>query len=426
MVKKEIIRNEKLKEQYYSFEHESGLKILLYPMKGYSSSYALFGTKLGSIDTVFKTGEDTEYTTVPEGVAHFLEHKLFESEDGDAFTLFAKTGASANAFTSFEKTCYLFSATDRFEESLKSLLTFVQSPYFTQQTVEKEQGIIGQEIRMYEDNPGWRVFFNLLGALYLENPVRIDIAGTVESIAKIDAELLYKCYHTFYNLNNMVLAVAGNFDVDSAVKVIEENLKPSKKVEVDQKIANEPEEIRTSRTVQALSVSIPLFSIGFKEQVREGQELLKYQIASELLLEVLFGEGSTLYRKMYDEGLINQTFGYEVFAGRGYFSNILEGESEHPDEVFRLVQEEISKAKAQGIDEESFERCKKSFYGRLVRGFNNVETVANGLVTSYFAGVDIYDNIKTVEKMDLSFVQSVLESSLQADKAALSIIEPVK
>ncbi len=426
MVKKEIIRNEKLKEQYYSFEHESGLKILLYPMKGYSSSYALFGTKLGSIDTVFKTGEDTEYTTVPEGVAHFLEHKLFESEDGDAFTLFAKTGASANAFTSFEKTCYLFSATDRFEESLKSLLTFVQSPYFTQQTVEKEQGIIGQEIRMYEDNPGWRVFFNLLGALYLENPVRIDIAGTVESIAKIDAELLYKCYHTFYNLNNMVLAVAGNFDVDSAVKVIEENLKPSKKVEVDQKIANEPEEIRASRTVQALSVSIPLFSIGFKEQVREGQELLKYQIASELLLEVLFGEGSTLYRKMYDEGLINQTFGYEVFAGRGYFSNILEGESEHPDEVFRLVQEEISKAKAQGIDEESFERCKKSFYGRLVRGFNNVETVANGLVTSYFAGVDIYDNIKTVEKMDLSFVQSVLESSLQADKAALSIIEPVK
>lgn len=426
MVKQETIRNEKLKEQYYSFEHESGLKILLYPMKGYSSSYALFGTKLGSIDTVFKTGEDTEYTTVPEGVAHFLEHKLFESEDGDAFTLFAKTGASANAFTSFEKTCYLFSATDRFEESLKSLLTFVQSPYFTQQTVEKEQGIIGQEIRMYEDNPGWRVFFNLLGALYIENPVRIDIAGTVESIAKIDADLLYKCYHTFYNLNNMVLAVAGNFDVDSALKVIEENLKPSKKVEVDQKIANEPEEIRTSRTVQVLSVSIPLFSIGFKEQVREGEELLRYQIASELLMEILFGEGSTLYRKMYDKGLVNQTFGCEVFAGRGYFANILEGESEHPDEVFRLVQEEVGRAKREGIGEENFERCKKSFYGRLVRGFNNVETVANGLVTSYFAGVDIYDNLKAVEEMDLAFVESVLRASFGEEKAALSIIEPVK
>lgn len=426
MVKREIIQNEKLKESYYSFEHESGLKILLYPMKGYSSSYALFGTKLGSIDTVFKTSEDTDYTVVPEGVAHFLEHKLFESEDGDAFSLFAKTGASANAFTSFERTCYLFSATDKFEESLKSLLTFVQSPYFTQQTVEKEQGIIGQEIRMYEDNPGWRVFFNLLGALYIENPVRIDIAGTVDSIAKIDAELLYKCYHTFYNLNNMVLAVAGSFDVESAVRVIEENLKPSEKVEVQQQIPEEPDEIATNRTVQALSVSIPLFEIGFKEKVREGFDQLKAQIGFQILLDVLAGEASPLYRKMYDAGLINQSFGFEVFCGRGYFANLFEGESEQPDEVYRMIVEEIARLKKEGIPEEEFIRSKKSLYGQLVRGFNNVENVANSLVNCYFGNVDIYDGLKAVEQIDLDWLTDLLQNSLREDRGALSIIEPVQ
>ncbi|MGI5959112.1 MAG: EF-P 5-aminopentanol modification-associated protein YfmH [Massiliimalia sp.] len=425
-MEQQIIKNDKLGDQYYAYRHETGLEILLYPMKGYSSSYALFGAKIGSIDTAFKTEEDTDYTVVPEGVAHFLEHKLFESEDGDAFSLFAKTGASANAFTSFERTCYLFSTTDNFEESLKSLLKFVQEPYFTQANVEKEQGIIGQEIRMYEDDPDWRVLFNLLGALYHNNPVRIDIAGTADSIAKIDADLLYKCYHTFYNLNNMVLAVAGNFDVDSAVSIIEKGLKPGKKVTVTSRIPEEPEEIKTRRTEQKLSVSTPLFTIGYKEAVRSGYDLLKAQLAAQIIMDVVAGETSSLYRNMYDSGLINQTFGYEAFAGRGYFANLFEGESRDPDQVFALLDQELSAYRKKGISQEEFIRCKKSMYGRLVRAFNNVEAVANGLVNSYFSGVGLYDNMKVVEEITLEEINQYLQTMFQTEKGALSVVSPVE
>lgn len=425
-MKQKIIRNEKLGEEYYQYQHESGLQILLYPMKGYSSSYALFGTQLGSIDTTFKTDRDEEYTTVPEGVAHFLEHKLFESEDGDAFALFAKTGASANAYTSFDRTCYLFSATDHFLESLKSLLTFVQSPYFTQQTVEKEQGIIGQEIRMYDDNPGWRVLFNLLDGLYFNNPVKIDIAGTVESIAQIDAELLYKCYHTFYNLNNMVLAVAGNFEVEQAVKVIEQSLKTKEKVTVQHKIPDEPEGVRQTSMSQALSVSTPLFTIGFKELPQAGIALLKAQMETEILLDIIAGDSSSLYRRLYDSGLINQTFGYEVFCGRGYFASLFEGESKHPEEVYQHLKDEILSFKQSGVNEDDFNRSKKSLYGRLIRGFNNVENVANSLVSSYFGGVTIYDSLKVIENITLESLNEMLKTTLDPDKSAISVITPAE
>ena len=188
---------------------ENGLQVYVVEKEDYSSAYALFGTRYGSVDTVFSR-DNENFTAVPEGIAHFLEHKLFESEDGDAFTRYAETGAYANAFTSFDRTCYLFSCSDNFEKNLDILLDFVQNPYFTEQTVKKEQGIIGQEIRMYEDSPSWRVLFNMLSAMYQNHPVRIDIAGTVDSIAKIDANLLYECYNTFYHPSNMFICIAGN------------------------------------------------------------------------------------------------------------------------------------------------------------------------------------------------------------------------
>jgi predicted Zn-dependent peptidase len=184
------IKSERTGERYLEIDHPSGLKIVLYPKEGYTSTYAVFGTKYGSIDRSFKKSGDEKIHEVPAGIAHFLEHKLFESEDGDAFEKYAKTGASANAYTSFDATCYLFSCTENLMESLEILMNFVQNPYFTAQTVEKEQGIIGQEIRMYDDDPQWRVMFNLLGALYHNHPVKIDIAGSVESIAEINADLL--------------------------------------------------------------------------------------------------------------------------------------------------------------------------------------------------------------------------------------------
>lgn len=422
---KETVESKVLNERYYRYRHESGLNILLYPMVGFSSSYALFGTKYGSIDTTFKTQNDSEYTTVPEGIAHFLEHKLFESEDGDAFSLFAKTGASANAFTSFEKTCYLFSTTDNFEESLDALMTFVQSPYFTKETVAKEQGIIGQEIKMYEDDPSWRVFFNLLMAMYKNNPVRIDIAGTIDSIARIDKELLYKCYNTFYNLNNMVVAVAGNFDADKAIEIIEKSLKPCERIEVSTKVPDEPLEVFMKEYVQSLQVAVPLFNIGYKELPRGENEELLYQIRYELILNVIAGKSSSLYREMYDEELINSTFGKEVFCGRGFFSNIFAGESRKPREVMKRINDRIQMYKQNGISADEFERVKKSMYGRVIMNFNDVEEVANNLVSAHFSSNSIYDTIDVVANLKLDDVNELLRQSFNEKSLAISIVNPM-
>ncbi|MFZ2539887.1 MAG: pitrilysin family protein [Oscillospiraceae bacterium] len=425
-MEKQIIKNDVLNEQYYLYKHKSGLSIILYPMEGYSSAYALFGTNYGSIDTSFKTQNDKGFITVPEGIAHFLEHKLFESEEGDAFSLFAKTGASANAFTSFDKTCYLFSTTDNFDESLKALITFVQAPYFTQETVEKEQGIIGQEIKMYEDDPNWRVFFNLLTALYVNNPVRIDIAGTTASISKIDKDLLYSCYKTFYNLNNMVVCIAGNFDENSAARIIEENLKECEKVEVISKVPDEPETVAKKEFVQNLSVAMPLFNIGYKEKPVLKEEELEIQIRCELILSAIVGRGSDLYKEMYDSSLINTTFGTEVFSGRGYFVNIFSGESRNPKQVMEKIINSIESYKEKGIDEDTFKRVKKAMYGNSIMLFNDVEGVANELVASYFADGGIYDVIDVIKAVTLEDINEQLRNSFNKKYMSISIVNPVE
>ncbi|MDE6579618.1 MAG: insulinase family protein, partial [Ruminiclostridium sp.] len=262
--KKETIENFRIGEKYIRIKHPSGCTICLYPMKEYSSAYAMFGTNYGSMDNVFKTDEDEDFITVPDGIAHYLEHKLFESDECDAFSQFAKTGANANAFTSFDRTVYLFSCSQKFEENLEILLKFVQNPYFTDENVEKERGIITQEIDMYRDDPGWRVFFNGYGAIYHNNPLRINIVGSAESIAEIDKDLLYRCYNAFYNLNNMVLSIAGSFDVDKALDICDRLLIPSKDNKLERKVFDEPYEVKEKSVTIKLPCSQPMFSIMYK------------------------------------------------------------------------------------------------------------------------------------------------------------------
>lgn len=423
---KMVHRSDRVRGEYIEVKHPSGLTILLYPMEGYSSAYALFATKYGSIDTCFKTDKDDDFLTIPEGVAHFLEHKLFENEDTDVFELYAKTGAAGNAFTSFDKTAYLFSCTDNFEESLSILLSFVQSPYFTPQTVEKEQGIIGQEIRMYEDNPGWRVFFNLLDALFVKHPVKIDIAGTVESIAQIDADLLYRCYHTFYNLNNMVLAIAGNFDPDAALRVADKELKPAPPLVIENRRVEEPHHINKPEVRQKLEVSMPMFNIGFKGEAPAGTEEIRAIVETEILLDLVVGEASSLYRSLYEEGLINTTFGTEAFSGREYFAAVIGGESRNPMEVFSRVKAEIARVRAEGIDEAVFEGCRKAAYGRYLRSFAHVESVATGLVTAYFGGFGPFDGVEAIANITLADIVARLHNGFDLERAAISIIEPTK
>ncbi len=425
-MKLQTIRSERLQEEYLYGKHETGLEILLAPMPGFQSVYAQFGAKVGSIDTAFKTDLSADYTEVPAGIAHYLEHKLFESEDGDAFSLFAKTGASANAFTSFDRTCYLFSATQQVEESLRALLTFVQHPYFTKETVQKEQGIIGQEIQMYEDDPDWCVFCNLLEALYHEHPVRVNIAGTVESISHITADLLYECYHTYYNLNNMVLVVAGNFDPDAVMQVVEECLVKKDPVTVYPKPFEEPQTVCRDRVTQTMSVSAPMFALGYKEAPLEGRKLLQAQLEYEVLLDVLTGESSSLYRELYNGGWINQTFGYEVFSGRGYLSVLFSGEAKQPEEVRRKLQQALDEAKETGITQEDFDRSRKALYGRLLRGLTRVEGVANSLMSAQMSGISMYDSFDILSTLTLEGVCARLRGSFDAARSALSVIEPAK
>ena len=419
---KETIGSRRIGEQYQKILHPSGLTILLYPMEGFQSAYALFATNYGSVDETFKTEGDADFVTVPAGIAHFLEHKLFESEDGDAFARYAKTGANANAYTSFDKTAYLFSCTDHFKESIEILLDFVTHPYFTPQTVEKEQGIIGQEIRMYEDNPDWRVYFNLLGALYHVNPVRTDIAGTVESIAKIDADLLYRCYHTFYNLHNMTLAVAGNFDPEVVLEAADRILKAAPKQELTRKVAEEPGDVRTSLVEQKLPVALPLFQIGFKGKAGTEKENLWGKIADEVLLDIIAGDSTPLYRRLLEAELINQSFEGEAMASRDYALTLFSGESRDPKRVRDEIATEILRLRSEGIDLEMFDRVKKAVYGRYMGMYGRADALAGLLVTAQFADVDAYEILEMLASLTLEQLNRRLPVSFDVERCALSIV----
>ncbi len=417
------VRNELLNEKYYDIDHPSGLKILVMPKENYSSTYAIFATKYGSIDTMIQMS-DGSFKEIPEGTAHFLEHKLFESEDLDAFERFAKTGASANAYTSFERTGYLFSCSANFKKNLEILLDFVQNPYFTQATVEKEQGIIGQEIDMYKDAPDWEVMFNCLRTMYHNLPVRIDIAGTQESIAQITAKTLYGCYDNFYNLHNMVLAVAGNADVNEIVEVADKVLKPVEGKMAQRKVIDEPEEVIDSYIEEKLSVATPQFMFGFKESWDTPERTTKEEISMEILLDMISGQSSELYKRLFDGKLINNSFGFEYFTGFGYSCVLFAGESNDPKKVAEEIVGEIGKFRETGFDKTAFERTKKKLYGRMIMGMNDIEGLANNMAVSYFAGEDVFTDFEIFKTVTLDDVNDIFKKTLDENRSVLSVINP--
>ena len=421
------VRSERAGDRYFEIRHPSGLHIFLYPKENNNSTYAVFGTKYGSIDNCFRATGDAQPQCVPNGIAHYLEHKLFESEDGDAFARYAKTGASANAYTSFDMTCYLFSCTENVYESLEILLDFVQSPYFTEQTVQKEQGIIGQEIRMYDDTPQWRVMFNLLGAMYHTHPVKIDIAGTTESIAKITPELLYRCYHTFYNLNNMALSIAGNIDPEKVLALCDKMLKPSPVASVERIFEPEPESIVKPRVEQCLSVAVPLFEIGFKESTAKGRASVRQLAETDILLETLASPASPLYRSLLDDGLINEaSFSHEYFEGPGFASVIFSGESADPDAVAERIRKEIGRVRREGIGRDAFRRAKNAVFGRNLMALNDAGVIANTMISLAFADRELYAYLDAVAEADVDSVLSRLDTQLNPERSAISIVKPIR
>ncbi|MBR5827114.1 MAG: insulinase family protein [Clostridia bacterium] len=417
-----LIKNELLGEEYYEIDHASGLKIFVMEKPDYSGTFAMFGTKYGSVDTCFRIKGEESYTSVPEGIAHFLEHKLFESEELDAFERFAKTGASANAFTSFDRTCYLFQCADNWQENLEILLDFVKAPYFTEETVLKEQGIIGQEIRMYQDDPDWQVLFNLLRGLYHNNPVRIDIAGTVESIAEINAELLYSCYRTFYNNSNMALAVAGNVKKDEVIAIADKVLKKEEPVYYEQIIPEESDSAVTDYTEEDMGVDMPKFAIGYK-CIPVEKDTVRDNLITNLALDVLLSKVSPLYCRLLDEGLINGSFGKEYFNGRGFSCLLISGESNNPEKVRNEIAAEIKRLQSEGISDEDFEISLKRMYGRDVFLFNDTDSLANNLVDSYFNGFGLFDTLDLYKSVAKAEVEAVIREKFNEKGCCLSVIK---
>ena len=407
-------------ESYVRAEHSSGLTVYILEKPQYNSAYAIFGTKYGSIDNCFSV--DGEKCEVPEGIAHFLEHKLFESEDGDAFTKYAETGAYANAFTSFDKTCYLFSCSNRFYDNLGILLNFVQSPYFTEKTVQKEQGIIGQEITMYDDSPAWRVMFNMLLGMYKNHPVRIDIAGTVESISHINADLLYKCYNTFYNPGNMFICIAGNVETEKVLEIINKSIKQTEKRQIERIMPTEPAEVVTDYVEQSLEVAQPIFCFGYKERA-DRKPTVKERVCTGILLEMIAGDASPLYEELINEGLINDEFSFEYFTGEGYSAVIFEGESHNPKKVAEKIKQEIERLKTDGINKKLFSAVRCGMYGNAIRVFNSVEGIAMQFVDCATNGSGLFDEIKYLKSVTAEDVYKRL-NLLENDKTVLSVINP--
>ncbi len=419
-----LIQSERTGAKAHFVKHHSGLSIYVMEMPGFTGTSVMFGTKYGSVNTTFKTNTDDDFITVPEGIAHFLEHKLFENEDCDVFKKFAKTGAHDNAYTSFDSTVYYFDCTDNFIESLEILLDFVTHPYFTQETVDKEQGIIGQEIKMCEDNPYRRVYFNLLQAVYKDHPVRIEIAGTTDSIAQINAELLYRCYNTFYNLNNMVLAVAGNCRLDDVLACADRMLVSSNDIGLVCQTPDEPDEVYKKSITQSMPVGIPLFAFGFKVPASSGRERLKNEYISSFLLSLIFGQTSKFYRENSISGLINSSLESETLSGEGFFVNILTGESHDPEKLAEIISKEIERIKQEGIDEREFDMLKRSRFGSIIKSFNSVSGCCSRLIENHFASCGPFDAADVLAELTLQDVTNGINKFLNPDNMSVSIIYP--
>lgn len=423
------IKNDVLNERLIHTKLKNGLNVYVLPKEGYQKQFAIYATNYGSNDNQFVVPGEKEPTKMPEGIAHFLEHKLFEQEEGSVFDVFSKLGASPNAFTSFNTTAYHFTSTGNFYECLDVLLNFVGTPYFTDQTVEKEKGIITQEIVMYQDDPSWRVFFNLLKGLYQNHPVKNDIAGTVESIQNITKDMLYKCYETFYHPSNMVLFVTGDVDADRVVQQVERYFNDkdvSKQGEIKRIYPSEPPEVAAPMVKDKLPVPRPLFMLGFKDtQVgQEGQPLLDKMILNDIMLEMLVGQSSDLYVKMYEEGLIDLTFSAEYTGEKDYGHIIMGGESPNPEKVVDMVYQEIEKLKQDPWDVECFSRVKKKKIGEYIRMFNSLETIGVQFVSLIFKNIGLFDYIERLMQINYEQLKSHFKKFFENYQSSVSIILP--
>lgn len=421
---------EQIGEVVYSQVLDNGLTVKLLPKPTYNKTYALFATNFGSIDQDFVPIGKDERIQVPDGIAHFLEHKLFEKEDGDVFNDFSKYGAGANAFTSFTKTAYLFSATSSIKENLEILLNFVQDPYFTPETVEKEKGIIGQEIQMYDDSPDWRLMFGLLENLYPDHPVSIDIAGTVESIDKITADMLYENYYTFYHPSNMTLFMVGNFDVSEMMAFIEANQAGKDFAEPEKIERFLPEQdlsaIKHSDQVH-MDVVRPKVSVGIRGAKTEfsGKEALKYDAAMSIFLKMILGSSSSNYLNLFDNSLIDDSFSYDFTLDRSYNLVRVSSDTNQPDEFEAKIKDILLQgSNNEDFNPDHFQEVKKNIIGKHLQSLNSLEFIAYQFIDQIDDDASLFDVVPLIESLTFEEVKAIADSYMNEDLLSVFKVLP--
>ncbi|WP_165005200.1 MULTISPECIES: pitrilysin family protein [unclassified Enterococcus] len=421
-----------INETLYHEVLPNGLTVYLLPKNDYHKTYGLFSTNYGSIDNEFIPYGTDKRIKVPDGIAHFLEHKLFEKEEGDVFQLFGQQGASANAFTSFTKTSYLFSTTDQVEKNLVTLLDFVQQPYFTEETVNKEKGIIGQEIQMYEDDPNWRLFFGILNNLYPNHPLHIDIAGTVESIDKITADDLYTCYRTFYQPSNMVLFVVGKMEPEKIMALIRENQEAKEfppAQEVTRFFPENTNDIIAKDTLET-AITREKFVLGIKgldELPEEGTELLRYKTAVNLLFQLILGNTSQNYLRLYNEGLIDDSFGFEFSLDREFHFADFSGDTDEPEKAAEKVKEIIlGFATDPELTEENLALLKKKMLGQYFQSLNSIEYIANQFTQSLFGDRTLFDLPEIIESIQLQDILAAGHAFIKEEAFSEFFMKPTE
>lgn len=422
----QIIENKKINEKLYIEKLENGLTVMVVPKPGVKKKYIIWGTNYGSIDNKFIVPGEENITEVPDGVAHFLEHKMFEQEGKpNSLDVLSSLGVNANAYTTNDHTAYLYECTENFYEALDEFMDYVQHPYFTDENVEKEKGIIIQEINMYQDYPEYILYMNAIKAMYKESPVRIDIAGTEETVRKIDKDILYKCYNTFYNPSNMAMVITGNFEPEKIIEEVKSRLIDKKGTsEIKRIYPEEPKEIMQKSIETKMDISMPLFMIAFKQSEKLSKDIIKKTIGIEIILNILVGKSSNLYKKLYSEGIISAEMGFDYECTRNYGHLIIQGQTTDPTVVVNSFKNELEKLKKEGLNEEDFMRTKKSIYGSYIKIFNNVQEISTMFLADYFKGVNSLDYLEEYKTVTKEYTEELIKNMFNEDKMVISTVLP--
>ena len=422
----QIIENDKIKEKVYIKKLQNGLTIMVIPKKGSQKKYIIWGVNYGSVDNHFMVND--EEFKVPDGIAHYLEHKMFEQRNGkNSLDVLTSLGVDANAYTTNNLTAYLFESTDNFYEALDEFMDYVQNPYYTDENVEKERGIIEQEIMMYDDYPEWAMYMNAMRLMYHNNPINIDIAGTKESIAKIDKENLYRVYNNFYVPENMAIVFCGDIDEKEIFEELEKRITmKSNSNDVKRIIADEPEEIVEKRKEINMDISMPIFTIAYKDKKYDDKDMVKRDLAVEIIMYIIIGKSSSLYRRLYEEGLIYSDFGFDYEFARNYSHVYIQGQSYEVEKVINEIKNEFDYFINQGISDKDFSRIKRKLYGDFVRAFNDVANIGNNFINKYFKGSNLFDYIEEFEAINKDYVEEVLKEVFKEEKKVVSIVNPIQ